>query len=173
MKKLALLFGFILAFSSFAIATEEKESPKDSDQAKSTVSATSAHVLFVPADVKWMDGPPSLPAGAKMAILEGDPAEAGPFTMRLKVPDGFKIAPHTHPAVEHVTVISGTFHLGMGEKFDAAAGREMPAGSFGFMPAGMKHFGWAKGETVVQVHGLGPWKIVYVNPADDPRNAKK
>jgi hypothetical protein len=87
--------------------------------------------------------------------------------MRLLMPDGYKIAPHTHPKVEHVTVISGTFNLGMGEKFDESAGRAMPAGTFGFWPAGMKHFAWAKGETIIQLHGIGPWTINYLNPADD------
>jgi quercetin dioxygenase-like cupin family protein len=93
--------------------------------------------------------------------------------MRLKLPDGYKIMPHTHPKVEHVTVISGTFNLGMGDKFDQASGREMPAGTFGHWPPGMKHFAWAKGETVVQLHGIGPWAINYVNPADDPRHQKQ
>lgn len=125
------------------------------------------------ADIVWKDGPPSLPAGAKLAVLEGDPAKEGAFTMRLKLPDGFKIMPHTHPKVEHVTVISGTFNLGMGDTFDPATGREMPAGTFGHWPPGMKHFAWAKGETVVQLHGIGPWVINYVNPNDDPRNQQK
>jgi quercetin dioxygenase-like cupin family protein len=93
--------------------------------------------------------------------------------MRLWLPDGFKVAPHWHPKVEHVTVISGTFNLGVGEKFDQAGAREMPAGTFGFWPAGMRHFAWAKGDTVIQLHGNGPWTITYVNPSDDPRNVKK
>ena len=92
--------------------------------------------------------------------------------MRLKFPDGYEIPPHTHPKVEHVTVISGTFNLGMGERFDKAKSEPMPAGTFGFWPSGMKHFAWAKGETVVQLHGTGPWAINYLRPEDDPRNAK-
>jgi quercetin dioxygenase-like cupin family protein len=122
--------------------------------------------------MKWVDGPASLPAGAKVAMLEGNPAQEGPFTMRLQLPDGFQIQPHWHPAVEHVTVISGTFNLGTGEKFDKSAGRALGAGSFAFMPSGMRHYAWATGETVLQVHGMGPWKINYVNPPDDPRNKK-
>src|SRR5439155_2126947 len=109
--------------------------------------------IFPAAKVKWTDGPASLAAGAKLAVLEGDPAKEGFFTMRLWLPDGFKVAPHWHPKVEHVTVISGTFNLGMGEKFDQAGAREMPAGTFGHWPAGMRHFAWAKGETVIQLHG--------------------
>lgn len=128
--------------------------------------------FFPAADIKWADGPASLPVGAKVAVLEGNPAQEGPFTMRLQLPDGFQIQPHWHPAVERVTVISGTFNLGMGEKFDKSKGRALTAGSFTFMPPGMRHYAWATGETVVQVHGTGPWKINYVNAADDPRNKK-
>ena len=126
-----------------------------------------------PDGLKWQDGPPSLPPGAKFAVLEGDPTKPGPFVFRVKVPDGYKIPPHTHPKPERVTVISGTFHLGMGETFDAKKGEVLPAGTYGTWPAGMKHYVWVKGETVVQFHGDGPWVIQYVNPADDPRNAKK
>lgn len=128
--------------------------------------------IFPPSKVKWVKGPASLPAGAKLAVLEGDPSKEGFFTMRLWFPDGFMIPPHWHPKVEHVTVISGTFNLGMGEKFDKKATRAMPAGTFGFWKAGMKHFAWAKGDTVVQLHGIGPWSITYLNPSDDPRNKK-
>ena len=131
-----------------------------------------AQALHRPNEIKWQDGPAALPPGAKFALLEGDPSKEGLFTMRIRMPDGFKIPPHTHPAVEHVTVISGTFNFGMGEKFDQSATQEMPAGTFGFWPAGMKHFVSVKGETVVQVHGIGPWKIEYLNPVDDPRKAK-
>jgi hypothetical protein len=126
-----------------------------------------------PAEIKWKDGPGSLPPGAKFAVLEGDPSKEGPFLMRLWLPDGMKIQPHWHPKVERITVISGTFNLGMGEKFDQAATRAMPAGTYGFWAADMRHFAWAKGDTVLQLHGIGPWSITYVNPADDPRNAKK
>lgn len=89
--------------------------------------------------------------------------------MRLKLPSGYRIPPHTHPNVERVTVISGTFNLGMSGTFDQAAAHALPAGSYTFMQPGMKHFAWADGETVVQITTIGPWKINYVNPADDPR----
>ena len=125
-----------------------------------------------PTEIKWQQGPASLPSGAKLALLEGDPTKDGPFTMRLLLPDGYRISPHTHPKVEHVTVITGIFNLGMGEKFDQSAGHEMPAGTFGSWPAGMKHFAWVKGETIIQLHGIGPWTINYLNPADDPRQKK-
>ena len=129
--------------------------------------------LCAPDALQWRPGPASLPAGAQFAMLEGDPTKEGPFTMRIRVPDGFRIPPHMHPAWERVTVISGTFNLGVGEKFDATLTQPMVAGTFGFWPPGMKHFAWAKGETIIQLHGMGPWRIEYLNPADDPRNAAK
>ena len=128
--------------------------------------------IFPVAEIKWQDGPASLPKGAKIAVLEGDPAKEGPFVFRVKVPDGYRIPPHTHPKTERVTVISGTFNIGMGEKFDAREAKAMPAGTYGYWESGMKHFVFVKGETVIQFHGMGPWSIKYVNPADDPRNQK-
>jgi quercetin dioxygenase-like cupin family protein len=130
-------------------------------------------VLNTPDKVKWKAGPPSLPKGAQMAVLEGDPGKEGPFVFRVKVPDGYRVPPHTHPKTERVTVISGTFNIGMGKTFDAKATKPMPAGSYGYWEAGMEHFVFVKGETVVQFHGIGPWSIKYVNPDDDPRNQKK
>jgi quercetin dioxygenase-like cupin family protein len=130
------------------------------------------HEVLTPPALKWVDGPASLPPGAKMVILEGDPAKDGPFVMRVKLPDGMKIMPHTHPKDERVTVLSGTLYLGMGATFDAKAAKEMPAGSYGRTGAGMKHFGYVKGDTVLQLHGEGPWAITYLDPADDPRKKK-
>ena len=127
-----------------------------------------------PADkIKWQVGPRSLPKGAMIAVLEGNPTKEGPFVFRVKLPDGYRVPPHTHPKTERITVISGTFYLGMGEKFDEKAGKEMTAGSYGYWPAGMKHFAWVKGETVIQIHGEGPWDIKYLNPDDDPRKKKE
>lgn len=134
---------------------------------------TMSQSIHTSSEIKWQDGPPSLPPGAKFAVLEGDPTKEGPFVFRVKVPDGYKIPPHTHPKAERVTIISGTFNLGMGDKFDQTKSQELPTGTYGTWPAGMKHFVWVKGETVVQFHGDGPWKIEYVNAADDPRNQKK
>ena len=130
------------------------------------------HEIIVPDDIKWVDGPLSLPKGARMVVLEGDPTHDGPFVMRVKMPDGFKIMPHTHPKDERVTVITGTLYLGMGEKYDEKAARAMPAGSYGRTGAGMKHFAYVKGETILQLHGTGPWSVEYVNPDDDPRKKK-
>src|SRR5712692_7333663 len=130
------------------------------------------HVMVTPNGLDWVDAPPSVPPGAKLAILEGDPTKPGLFTMRIKFPAGYKIPPHWHPAVEHATVISGALNIGIGDKFDPAKAKELPAGSFSMMPAKTHHFAWVKEETVIQVHGIGPWGINYVNPSDDPRNKK-
>jgi len=139
------------------------------EEAAKPAAAHGKHVMVTSDDIKWMDGPSSLPAGAKVAAIEGNPKEAGLFTMRLKFPANYKVPAHWHPADEHVTVMSGTFYMGMGDKLDEAAVKELPAGSFVVMPTKQTHFAMTKGETVVQLHGMGPWGITYVNPADDPR----
>jgi hypothetical protein len=128
--------------------------------------------LYPLAETNWQDGPLSLPKGAKIAILEGDPNKEGLFVFRIKAPDGYFIPPHIHSKPERITVISGTFNIGMGDKFDKAKGRAMPAGTYGQWPAGMKHYVWVNGETVLQFHGIGPWTITYVHADDDPRKKK-
>lgn len=139
-----------------------------------THDAKSVHAnLYPPADIQWKDGPPSLPRGAKIAVLEGDPAKEGMFVMRVRVPNGFHIPAHTHPKPERVTIIQGKFLLAMGDNPKRAEARSLPAGTYGVWPPGMVHAVWTEGETIVQFHGMGPWLINYVNPADDPRNAKK
>ena len=129
----------------------------------------SSMALYPGGVVEWKDAPAAMPKGIKMAVLEGDPTQPGMFTMRLKFPAGLRVPPHTHTQTEHATVLSGVLHLGMGERFDSAATQRLTAGSFGHWAAGTKHFAWFEGETVLQVHGQGPWTIMYVNPADDPR----
>lgn len=139
-----------------------------------THDAKPAHAnLYPPAEIKWKDGPASLPRGAKIAVLEGDPTKEGMFVMRVRVPDGFHIPAHTHPKPERVTVLQGTFKLAMGDNPKLADARSLPAGTYGVWPPGMVHAVWIEGETIVQFHGMGPWIINYVNPDDDPRNAKK
>lgn len=127
------------------------------------------HGFISATDVKWGAAPASLPAGAQAAVLEGDATKDGPFTLRLRLPDGYKIPPHYHPAVEHITVLQGTFVLGMGDTVNSSSEKPLSAGSFAFMPTGMRHFVRAQGETIVQLHGMGPWGITYVNPSEDPR----
>jgi len=129
--------------------------------------------LYPPTSMEWKAGPAAIPPGAKMVVFEGDPTKEGPFVVRFQFPDGYHIPPHTHPKTERVTVLSGSFYLATGESLDRNSAKKLPAGSFGYWPAGMKHTAWCEGETVIQLHGIGPWQINYVNPADDPRNAKK
>ena len=134
--------------------------------------AAAKHVVILPDDVKWEDMP-ALPPGAKGAVLEGDPTKEGFFTIRGKMPDGYKIPPHFHPNPERLTVLKGTFHLGMGDTFDKDAAKALPAGSYTSMPADMHHYAWSEGETIVQISTMGPWAITYVNPSDDPRKSAK
>jgi hypothetical protein len=128
-----------------------------------------AHTMATPGDLKWTDAPSSLPAGAKIAVIEGPLNEKVPFTFRLRTPADYKIPAHWHPAIEHVTVISGTIHMGMGDKLDVAKSKPLPVGSVVIIQPKTNHFLWTKEEAIVQVHGVGPWGITYVNPADDPR----
>ncbi len=129
----------------------------------------SGHILLTSADIKWTDAPPSMPPGAQIAVIEGDLKKAEPFAFRLKLPANYKIAPHTHPAVEHVTVLSGTFYMGAGDQVDPEKAVPLTPGSFAAFQPGHSMFAWTEGETVIQVHGVGPWGIEYINPADDPR----
>lgn len=126
------------------------------------------------AKLKWGPTPPVLPSGAKMALVSGDPGKAGPFVLELSMPNGYKIKPHWHPTDEHVTVKQGTFLLGMGDTMDAATIKTMKAlkvGESGDAKANMHHYAMARGKTVVEVTGQGPFALTYVNPADDPQKA--
>jgi hypothetical protein len=129
------------------------------------------HILKTPAELVWGEPPPALPKGATFVVVSGDPTQAGPFTVRLKAPAGYKVAPHWHPTDEQVTVLSGIFALGMGETFDQKALKNLSAGGYALMPAEMRHFAMAKTAATIQVHGTGPFALNYVNPADDPRQA--
>lgn len=126
-------------------------------------------IIALPDQVTWGPAPASLPPGAKAAVLEGNPSETGPFTMRVLLPNRYRIPPHFHTGVEHVTVMKGAFKVGMGEKFDDSAMTTLPTGTFAALEPGTRHFAQSQGETIVQLHGVGPWGITYVNPADDPR----
>ncbi|NEU10118.1 DUF4437 domain-containing protein [Flavihumibacter sp. R14] len=131
-----------------------------------------AHVMLLPGDLKWGDGPPGLPPGAKAVVMAGDPSKPGLFTLRLKFPANFNIPAHWHPTDEHVTVISGTLWLGMGEKTDSKKVKSLIPGSYSLMPAKTGHYAMTKEETIVQIQGIGPFGITYFNPAEDPRNKK-
>jgi quercetin dioxygenase-like cupin family protein len=129
---------------------------------------TGQHMMVLPSDLKWADVP-SLPAGAKIAVIEGPMNQAAPFTVRLKFPKDYQIPAHSHPAIERVTVLSGTFHMGTGDQFDRAKTHPLPAGALAIMQNGTRHFAWTSDEVIVQLNGNGPWGVDYVNPADDPR----
>lgn len=142
-------------------------------EVRAQMTHTSAdHIMVVPNDIKWTDAPPSLPPGAKVAVIEGDPKADGLFTMRLKFPSGYKIKPHFHPVDEHITVISGSFHMGLGEQYDEKTARKIVTGGFAVMNTGTRHYAFTTQEAIIQLHGKGPWGITYVNPVDDPRNTK-
>ncbi len=127
-----------------------------------------AHVLMAPADLKWGDPPPVFEKGMSFAVVSGDPGKPGLYVVRAKMPAGYKIAPHWHPTDEHVTVLSGNLALGMGEKFEKASMKDLPAGGYALLPAEMRHFAMATTDTTIQVHGQGPFVLTYVNAADDP-----
>ncbi|AVA23041.1 cupin domain-containing protein [Rhizobium sp. CB3171] len=134
--------------------------------------AEQAHTLVVPNEVKWGPAPKVLPAGAQAAVLFGDPMKKGLFALRLKVPAGYAIPPHTHPGDEVVTIISGTINFGMGKTADRSATKPLPAGSFFALPPGTAHFVYFNEETVLQITTNGPWGIKYINPADDPQKSQ-
>lgn len=130
-----------------------------------------AHALSADA-LQWGPAPAFLPKGAQAAVLAGDPGKSGPFTVRLKMPSGYKIPAHQHPSAEAVTVISGDFGFGIGDKLDEAKAQKLGPGGFVDLPANMNHFAFANAETVVQINSTGPFEIKYVNPADDPRRTQ-
>jgi quercetin dioxygenase-like cupin family protein len=140
------------------------------DEGKNKDAHDDEHVIVRPGTLKWGPAPPGLPAGAEVAVLVGNPGKAGSaYTIRVKLPSDYRVPPHWHPADENVTVIHGKLLVGRGETFDLKKTEELPAGSYMRMPKGMRHFAAAHGETILQVHGIGPFEITYVNAADDPR----
>lgn len=169
----ALVFGLALAIPAAAQDSTSAPPPATTPPpaeatTPSSAAPASAHVMINPMELKWGDPPAVLGKGAKLAVLSGDPGAAGPYTIRLKLPAGYKISPHWHPTDENVTVIAGTFSLGQGEKFDRASMKTLTAGGYALLPAEMRHFAWTKGGATIQVHGMGPFVLNYVNPADDP-----
>jgi hypothetical protein len=132
------------------------------------VAVRAGEVPMNASDLKWGPAPAVFPTGAQMAVVSGDPSKPGLYVVRLKMPANYKIAAHNHPTAEYETVLSGDFHIGMGDKLDASKGVLLRSGGFGVAPAKMNHYAWTTSETVVQVHGQGPFALTYVNPADDP-----
>lgn len=136
--------------------------------AQSLPYAGDGPLMLDPADLEWRRVA-SMPPPAEIAVIEGDLSKAEPFTMRLRVPDGYRIEPHIHPAYERVTVLSGALHFAHGERFDPAGLRRLGPGGMAIMPPGAPMYAQAEGDTVVQLHGTGPWGVEYLDPDDDPR----
>jgi quercetin dioxygenase-like cupin family protein len=136
--------------------------------AGTAAEAVPPHAIVTPTTIKWLNFPIGGP-GVKAAVIAGDPDKPGPFVLRIKSPARTRVAPHWHPGDEHVTVLSGTFAVGMGDVFDWKRLTVLPAGSYALLPREMHHFAISKTATVVQVHGMGPFQVNFVNPADDPR----
>lgn len=163
--RIALMLGLSLAIGAgWSSVAGEKGKDKHDDE----------HVVVTPGKLKWGPAPPSLPAGAEVAVLAGDPSKSGmPFTIRAKLPDGYTIPPHWHPTDENVTVLKGTLLIGLGNKIEEPTSmQQLPTGSYMRMPKEMRHYARAKGETILQVHGTGPFDVHYVNASDDPRKKK-
>lgn len=150
------LVGSVMVISAIAAATMAADAP------------ALTHVMINSSELKWGPPPPVFEPNAKFTVLSGDPGKPGLYVVRLQMPKGYKVMPHWHPTDEHVTVLSGTFALGMGEKFDEATMKKLPAGGYALLPAEMRHFAMASTEATIQVHGMGPFVLTYVNPADDP-----
>jgi hypothetical protein len=159
--RLSSLLAFALGFCAMASITAQ------------AADAMGDATFINPADINWSEAPPGLPKGSRVAVLYGDPGKAGPFVLRAMLPAGYKIPPHWHTQGESLTVISGTFYLGLGDTMDAAHAHALKAGGFHNLPPKGHHFAFTKGPTMLQIHGDGPFDINYINPADDPRNAKK
>jgi quercetin dioxygenase-like cupin family protein len=141
--------------------------------AQSAATPSASPIVVHTSGISWADGPPSLPRGAQFALLEGNPADAVPLTLRLRFPPNYRVPPHWHAVLEHVTVLSGSLNVGMGEQPTYSGGTTLSAGSYAVMPQKMVHYAWAGSEGVVfQLHSVGPWSITYVNPKDDPRQAQ-
>jgi quercetin dioxygenase-like cupin family protein len=139
-----------------------------------SAQGTSESQSFInPKDIKWSDAPPSMPKGAKLAVLQGDPGKAGPFVVRLMVPPGYKVAPHWHSQDESLTVISGTLYFGTGDKVETAKAHMLSTGGFHFLSGKDHHYVFAKTRAVIQVNGSGPFDMTYVSAGDDPQKANK
>jgi hypothetical protein len=128
--------------------------------------------LITASEPKWKPVPLPLPSGAEYTVLEGDPNQPGPFLMRIKLPANYKIPAHWSLSDEHITVLSGVLHIGIGDKQDEEQAKVMPAGSFARIPAKTNHYDFASEETIVQYHGVGPWGIEYLNPDETPSGVK-
>ena len=130
--------------------------------------AADEHIVTTGDQLAWEPVPPALPPGAELAVLSGDPSKEGQFVIRIRAAGGYKVPPHWHSTDEHVTVLSGTLYMGMGDNLDTTKGTALPAGGYAKLPAKMHHYAWATGDCVIEVHAAGPFDITYVHPEDNP-----
>ena len=167
-----LTFAVALAVVSIAVACSEGDGSKIMAQTPNKAAAdraTTRDMEHAP-DIKWGPAPPVFPPGAQFAVVQGDPSVAGAlFTVRLRFPNGYILPPHTHPTDENVTVLRGTFLVGLGPDFSKDALTALKEDGFITAPANMAHFATTRGITEVQVHAIGPFQLTYVHPEDDPR----
>jgi len=164
MKRLAFAAALGVVLAATVLAQQHPTGTSGSMSAKS--------MMVAPSEASWSPAPPSLPAGAEITVLEGDPGKAGPFTIQMRFPDGYKVMPHWHPTDERQTIVKGTVMMGMGEKWDDADMKALPEGGYVMLPARHTHYVVTKGEAIMQIQAEGPFEITYVNSTDDPRNKK-
>jgi len=161
------LFVVCAALSFAALAEEAAPAAKPATEAAAKKPVAKQAVFINAADVKWGEAPPSVPKGGQLAVMHGDPSKKVHFTIRLKMPDGYKVPPHWHTSDENLTILSGNLILHMGDTMDAPA-HSLEAGAYHFLPGKMHHAAESKGETVLELSAMGPFDIHYLNPADDP-----
>lgn len=165
MKRVTMLFvAGMLSMGTSAVAAE-----MEMEMGSIPYRGDGQHVMVNADELEWT-GVASMAPPAKITIIEGDLSQAEPFTFRLKLPAGYIVAPHIHPAYERVTVLQGTFHFAHGRTFDRDKTMALRTGGVAIMPPGAPMFGYTEEDTIIQLHGMGPWGIVYLNPEDDPRN---
>lgn len=159
--------GVIVSISMLACSAEIEE-----DLDAQVVEEQPEHQQFHPDDIEWGDPPPSFPSGAEMALLEGDPSAAGEvYTLRLRLPADYAIAPHMHPMAERATVLSGVLHLGHDENMDKERADRIEPGTYFTIPPETIHYviSGSDGPTVLHITSVGPLQLEYVDPKDDPR----
>lgn len=157
-----LIVVLLLAVPIYGLA---QDGQKQGGNKTETETPAKAHILATPAEIAWGRPDPSGNSSMQSVVLDGDPMKSGaPFTLRLKMPDGFVVLPHWHPVDENVVVVQGTLMMGAGEKFDRNNAHELPVGSYALMPKDTRHFFWATGETIIHVYGIGPFRTSWVKP---------
>jgi Cupin domain len=153
-----------------SIARGQEAAKKPAGTAAAKTASAPAAFIGTPDKIKWTQFAP----GVEYGPVYGNCDKAGaPCVFQLRLAEGAKIPPHWHPVDENVTVLSGTFLAGMGDTYDESKMMTLGVGTYVFMPRRMHHFAGAKTASIVQVHGVGPFKITYVNPADDPNKGAK